>query len=149
MIRVVAVLAAALALVPAAAACDAHPSQAKLEGDIMCPVCGTTLDQSESPAAEQIKRVIARDIAGGKSDCRIKDELVANYGESILAAPRSSGFGLLAWWVPLGGILLAAAVVGVGAWRWSRGREGEPAPALGVDPALERRVDDELRRYDA
>ena len=148
MIRVVAVLAAALALVPAAAACDAHPSQAKLEGDIMCPVCGTTLDQSESPAAEQIKRVIARDIAGGKSDCRIKDELVANYGESILAAPRSSGFGLLAWWVPLGGILLAAAVVGTAAWRWSRARDAEPA-ALAVDPGLERRVDDELRRYDA
>jgi cytochrome c-type biogenesis protein CcmH len=148
-IRVIAVVAAALALVPAAAACDAHPSQAKLEGEIMCPVCGTTLDQSESPAAQQIKQVIARDIAAGKSECRIKDELVANYGDSILAAPRSSGFGLLAWWVPLGGILLAAAAVGAAAWRWSRTRAGDAPPAVAVDPALERRLDDELRRYDA
>ena len=115
----------------------------------MCPVCGTTLDQSDSPAAQQIKRVIARAITAGKSDCRIKDELVANYGDSILAAPRSSGFGLLAWWVPLGGILLAAAVIGAAAWRWSRARDGEAAPAVAVDPALERRLDDELRRYDA
>jgi cytochrome c-type biogenesis protein CcmH len=147
--RLAAVVVAALVLVPTAAACNAHPSQAALEGQIMCPVCGTTLDQSDSPAAQQIKRVIARDIAAGKSDCRIKDELVANYGDSILAAPRRSGFGLLAWWVPLGGILLAAAVIGAAAWRWSRVRDGEPAPAVAVDPALERRLDDELRRYDA
>jgi cytochrome c-type biogenesis protein CcmH len=147
-IRLLAVALAALAFAPAAAACDAHPSQAKLEGEVMCPVCGTTLDQSESPAAQQIKRVIARDISAGKSDCRIKDELVANYGDSILAAPRNSGFGLLAWWVPLGGIVLAAAVVGVAAWRWSRTRDAEPAPAAAVDPALERRLDDELRRFD-
>jgi cytochrome c-type biogenesis protein CcmH len=148
-IRVLAVVVAALALAPAAAACDAHPSQSKLEGEIMCPVCGTTLDQSESPAARQIKRVIAHDIAAGKSDCRIKDELVANYGESILAAPRSSGFGLLAWWVPLGGILVAATAIGVAAWRWSRARDAEPPIAIAVDPALDRRLDDELRRYDA
>src|SRR5205814_2007052 len=46
--------------------------------------------------------------------------------------------------VPLGGILLAAAVVGTAAWRWSRARDAEPA-VLAVDPGLERRVDDELR----
>jgi cytochrome c-type biogenesis protein CcmH len=146
--RLVAVAIAALAFAPAAAACDRHPSQAKLEGEIMCPVCGTTLDQSESPAAQQIKRVIATDIAAGKSDCRIKDELVANYGDSILAAPRRSGFGLLAWWVPLGGVLAAAVVVGVAAWRWSRAREPEGVAPVAVDPALERRLDDELRHYD-
>jgi cytochrome c-type biogenesis protein CcmH len=149
MIRLVAVALAALALAPAASACDAHPSQAKLEGEIMCPVCGTTLDQSDSPAAQQIKGVIAHDIAAGKSECRIKDELVANYGDAILAAPRGSGLGLLAWWVPLGGIVLAAAVVGFAAWRWSKARDAEPGPAAAVDPALERRLDDELRRYDA
>ena len=146
--RLLAVAVAALAFAPVAAACDRHPSQAKLEGEIMCPVCGTTLDQSESPAAQQIKRVISHDIAAGKSECRIKDELVANYGDSILAAPRRSGFGLLAWWIPLGGILVAAMVVGVAAWRWSRARESATAPAGAVDPALERRLDDELRRYD-
>lgn len=149
--RVVLVVVAVAALVaaPAAAACDAHPSQSKLEGEVMCPVCGTTLDQSESPAAQQIKHVIARDIAAGKSDCRIKDELVANYGDAILAAPRSSGFGLLAWWVPLGGILVAGTAIGLAAWRWSRTREPEPAAAVAFDPVLERRLDDELRRYDA
>lgn len=146
----VAVACAALAFAPAALACNAHPTQAQLEGQIMCPVCGTTLDQSDSAAALQIKRVIASDIARGKSDCAIKDELVANYGEAILAAPRRSGFGLLAWWVPLGGALAAAAAVGAAAWRWSRSRDGEGdvVAASALDPALERRLDDELRRFD-
>jgi len=147
-IKLLAVVLAALALAPAAAACTPHPSQAALEGEVMCPVCGTTLDQSDSAAAQQIKRVIARDIAAGKSDCTIKDELVANYGDAILAAPRRSGFGLLAWWVPLGGALVAAAVLGAAAWRWSKSREPEPVTTPTLDPAVERRLDDELRRFD-
>jgi cytochrome c-type biogenesis protein CcmH len=138
----------ALLAVPVARASEQHPTQAELEGEVMCPVCGTTLDQSDSPAAQQIKRVIARRIAAGDTKSEIEDRLVANYGNSILAAPPHHGFGLLAWWLPIVGICAAAALVGAGAWRWSRARE--PAtPAAPLDPALERRVDDELRRYEA
>src|SRR5918911_5465648 len=110
-IRFAVVALVALVLVPAAYACDAHPSQAKLEGEVMCPVCGTTLDQSDSPAARQIKNVIRERIAAGDSDCKIKDRLVASYGESILAAPRKHGFGLLAWWLPIVAIVAAAVVI--------------------------------------
>jgi cytochrome c-type biogenesis protein CcmH len=147
MTRAVLVLVAALLFVPVARASDRHPSLAELEGEVMCPVCGTTLDQSNSPAAEQIKRVIANRIAAGDTKSEIKDRLVAEYGESILAAPRRTGFGLLAWWLPIAGILAAAALVGFGAWRWSRSRE--PAPALApLEASLERRLDDELRRFE-
>ena len=155
MSRVLVAALLALALVPTARGSDRHPSLAELEGEVMCPVCGTTLDQSDSPAAQQIKRAIHRRIQAGESDCRIKDALVANYGSAILAAPRRSGFGLLAWWVPLGGILVAAVAVGLAAWRWSRRREPEPKldPSLNgrgsLDPALERRLDEELARFDS
>jgi cytochrome c-type biogenesis protein CcmH len=145
--RIALVFAAVLLVVPVARASDRHPSQAELEGEVMCPVCGTTLDQSSSPAAQQIKRVIARRIAAGDTKSEIKDRLVADYGDAILAAPPRQGFGLLAWWLPIGGIVVAAVVVGLGAWRWSRARE--PAPrAVQLDPALERRLDDELRRFE-
>jgi cytochrome c-type biogenesis protein CcmH len=139
---------AALLVAPVARASEQHPTQAELEGEVMCPVCGTTLDQSDSPAAQQIKRVIARRIAAGDTKSEIKDRLVANYGNAILAAPPHHGFGLVAWWLPIVGITAAAAIVGAGAWRWSRTRE-PAAPAAPLDPALERRVDDELRRYEA
>jgi cytochrome c-type biogenesis protein CcmH len=152
---VVLLVVAALALAPSAFACNAHPTQAQLEGEVMCPVCGTTLDQSDSPAAQQIKAVIAQRIAAGDSDCKIEDRLVAEYGDSILAAPRKSGFGLLAWWLPVAGIVVAAVAIGLGAWRWSRSREEQPAvdPSLNgrapLDPALEQRVDEELARFDS
>ena len=145
--RLLLLAVAALALAPGAWASENKPTLAELEGEVMCPVCGTTLDQSNAPAALQIKRVIADRIAAGDSKSQIKDRLVAEYGEAILAAPRRKGFGLLAWWVPLLGIIGAAALVGAGAWRWSRDRESRPGEPR-LDPALERRLDDELARFD-
>jgi cytochrome c-type biogenesis protein CcmH/NrfF len=147
MIRFAVVLVAALLAVPVASASERHPTQAELEGEVMCPVCGTTLDQSNSPAAEQIKRVIAQRIAAGDTKSQIENRLVAEYGEAILAAPQHKGFGLLAWWLPIAGIVAGAVIVGAGAWRWSRAREREPDPPR-LDPALERRLDDELARWD-
>ena len=137
----------ALLFVPAAHASERHPTLGELEGEVMCPVCETTLDQSSSPAAQQIKRVIATRIAAGDTKTQIKDGLVAEYGSAILAAPPHKGFGLVAWWLPVAGILAAAVAVGVGARRWARAREPAPAgPPL--DAASERRLDDELRRYE-
>jgi cytochrome c-type biogenesis protein CcmH len=137
----------ALLLVPAARASERHPTLGELEGEVMCPVCETTLDQSSSPAAQQIKRVIATRIAAGDTKAQIKDRLVAEYGSAILAAPPHKGFGLLAWWLPVAGILAAAVAVAVGARRWARAREPAPVgPPL--DAASERRLDDELRRFE-
>jgi cytochrome c-type biogenesis protein CcmH len=150
--RAAAAVVVALALAPAAAA-GSHASLADLEGEVMCPVCGTTLDQSNAPAAQQIERFIKRRIAAGDSEQEIKNALVANYGESILASPPRHGFGLLAWWVPLGGIVVAAALLAWGIWRWSRTREPVVAPATAggapLEPALDRRLDDELQRFES
>jgi cytochrome c-type biogenesis protein CcmH len=146
----------ALLLVPAARASEQHPTLAELEGEVMCPVCHTTLDQSDSPVAEQIKAFISRRIAAGDTRSEIKRRLVANFGPAILAAPPRHGFDLLAWLLPIAGVLAGAAVLGALAWRWSRSRE--PAPAVApastngrgaLDPELERRLDEELARFDA
>jgi cytochrome c-type biogenesis protein CcmH len=145
--RLLPIIFLALLLVPAARASERHPTLAELEGEVMCPVCETTLDQSSSPAAQQIKRVIRSRIAAGDTKTQIKDGLVAEYGDAILAAPPRKGFGLLAWCLPVVGILAAAVAVGIGARRWARSRE----PAFAgppLDPVLERRLDDELRRFE-
>jgi cytochrome c-type biogenesis protein CcmH len=146
--RFSAIVLLALLLVPVAHASERHPTLGELEGEVMCPVCETTLDQSSSPAAQQIKRLIAARIAAGDTKTQIKDRLVAEYGSAILAAPPHKGFGLVAWWLPVAGILAAAVAVAVGARRWARAREPAPAgPPL--DAASEKRLDDELRRFEA
>jgi cytochrome c-type biogenesis protein CcmH len=143
-----AVLAAALALSASALGACAKPkvSLAKMEGEVMCPICHTTLDQSDSAAAQQIEQFIVARIARCESESQIKAALVANYGTVILAAPPRRGFDLLAWWLPLGGIILAALLVAFGAWRWRRARIPEPETEL--DPETERQLDDLLARYD-
>jgi len=122
-------------------------SQAELEGEIMCPVCSTTLDQSDSPIARRMKADIATRIAAGDSKQEIEDALVAEFGQQILAAPPKKGFNLLAWILPFVALFGGALILGVLAWRWSRNREPRP-PAPQLSPALERRVDDELARFD-
>jgi len=124
-----------------------RPTLADLEGEVMCPVCNTTLDQSSSPAARQIEAFISARIAAGDSKSQIKDRLVAEYGQQILAAPPKKGFNLLAWLLPFVALFGGGLVVGLLAWRWSHAREPGP-PAAQLSPALERRVDEELARFD-
>ena len=145
---VVAVVAAALALSASALGVCAKPkvSLAKMEGEVMCPICHTTLDQSDSAAAQQIEQFISARIGRCESESQIKTQLVANYGTVILAAPPRRGFDLLVWWLPLGGIILAALLVAFGAWRWRRARVPEPETEL--DPETERQLDELLARLD-
>ena len=144
-------------LAPAAAlASEESPTLAELEREVMCPICATPLELSNSPAADQIRREIERGIAAGKTKAEIKAELVAQFGEGILAAPPREGFNLLAWVLPLAGGLVAVVALAYAARRWLAGREGAPAagPAANgrtgvvLDRELERRLDDELARFD-
>jgi len=133
---------------PAAAACaQPRTSLSYLEGQVMCPTCHTTLDQSDSAAARRIEAFIQTRIDQCATAAQIKSELVANFGAGILAAPPRKGFDLLAWWLPIGGVLAGALLLGVGVWRWSRARtpvEGQPP----VDDDTERRLDELLARLD-
>jgi cytochrome c-type biogenesis protein CcmH len=149
--RFLAVAVAALVLAAPAAAC-ARPrtSLAYLEGQVMCPTCHTTLDMSDAAAAQRIKAFISKRIAQCASAQQIKSELVANFGQGILAEPSHNGFDLLAWWLPVAGVLGGALVLAVGVWQWSRRREpNAPTPeGSELDEETERRLDDLLARFD-
>jgi cytochrome c-type biogenesis protein CcmH len=148
-------LAALLASASTAAAGEERPTLADLEDEIVCPVCTPeTLAQSNSPIAERMRAFIRRRIAAGDSKSEIKEKLVAQFGEQVLAAPPKSGFNTLAWVLPLAGGAIAVAAIGILAYRWSRAREPVPPSASvngrpPLDPELERRLDDELARFDA
>jgi cytochrome c-type biogenesis protein CcmH len=153
-VKAVAAFVAATALVvaaPVAFASEQHPTLPELEGEVMCLVCKTTLAESNSAFANQERTLIRSLIAKGYTKSQVKKKLVAEYGPEILAAPPDSGFNILAWWLPIAGVLAGALALGFLAWRWSRGRR-EPPSAMGrapLDPALERQLDEELARYEA
>jgi len=152
-VRFLLLAALALALAGQALASEQHPTQSEIESELVCPQCHEPLDESTSPIAQQMKAYIRKHIALGWTKSHIVDSLVGppnNLGPSVLGVPRKHGFDLLAWVLPLGGIAVGAVALAGGAWMWSRNRPGdggEPGgPAL--DPALERRVDEALARFD-
>jgi len=150
-LRFLAVVGAALALAgPASACAQPRTSLPYLEGQVMCPICHTTLDQSDSAAAQQIKTFISQKIAACWTAQHIESALVTNYGPQILAAPPHKGFDLLAWWLPIAGVLAGALALAVGVWRWSRRTSPEPEAEAepGLDEETERRLDDLLARFD-
>jgi cytochrome c-type biogenesis protein CcmH len=154
-----ALLLCGLALVAAvpALASEESPTLAELESEIYCPTCKTLLSLSNAPVAERMRDFIRTRIDSGDTKSEIKDALVAEFGEAVLAAPPKEGFNLLAWMLPFVGVAVAGAVIATVALRWrrtSRSREtasADPArPAGGtLDPELERRLDDELARFDS
>lgn len=148
----VALLVALLLAAPATAA--GKPTLAELEHEVMCPTCHTLLELSQAPIADRMRAFIRRRIAAGDSDAQIKQRLVAQFGEGVLAAPPAQGFGLVAWLLPVAGSLAVGAVVLVMLRRWKRERDAEPAVAAGaagaqLDPELARRLDHELARFES
>jgi len=145
------VLLAAFAFAGGAAASEQHPTQGELEAELVCPSCHVPLDESQSDVAQQMKTFIRAHIALGWTKSRIENALAAQLGDGIYGVPRTHGFDLIAWVLPIGGILLGAVGVAGGAWYWSRGREGTavgPVSEPGLDAASERRLDEELARFD-
>lgn len=83
----------------------------KLEKEIMCPVCdGQTLDQSQSLIAEDMKNSIKEKISEGYNEEEIKNYFVDRYGENVLAYPSTTGFNLLAYLVPILGLILSILI---------------------------------------
>jgi cytochrome c-type biogenesis protein CcmH len=148
-VRLVAILILAAAVVGPAAASESKPTPAELESELVCPVCDTTLDTSDSPAARRMKAFIRARIAAGDTKSEIKTKLVEQFGPTVLAVPPREGFDWVAWLLPLAGLVAGVVAVGAIAWHWSRSRRDDPPPATQpLDPALERRLDDELARFE-
>ena len=141
---------AALVLAAPAAACAPRASQTYLETRLVCIQCHTTLDESDSTFAVEMKNEIARQIRLCRTNSQIIASMVAEFGPAVLSTPQTHGFDLIAWVLPIGGILLAAVVLAFGARTWSRARESSNGPLLDEPLAAEdeRRVDEELARFE-
>ena len=122
-----------------------------VEDEVMCPVCGTTLElASDSPQAIDEREQIRGLIAQGLTKEEIKDELVAEFGPEVLAEPSKEGFDLVAWLVP-GLAVLAGAILAFFAVRRWRGNSPPPGGITGT-PAEStedgERLDEDLKRYE-
>jgi cytochrome c-type biogenesis protein CcmH len=145
------VLAALALLVPAVAVAQDCPKTTlgDIEDEVMCPVCGTPLGlASEAPQADRERAFIQRQVDSCKSKDEIKQALVAEFGDSVLALPGDQGDDnlgdVLIYVIPAVGIALAAAGIAFAVIRWRRPDRSGRALA-GTEGA---RLDDDMERYD-
>lgn len=126
-------------------------SLTEIESEVMCPVCGTLLELAESPQAQREKVFVAKLVAAGRSKEQIKDSLVAEYGDAVLALPQGSGFDLSAYLVPIVAFAIAVIALALGVRKWRR-EAGSPdrdgPPPAGPSPEDSERLDADLARYD-
>jgi cytochrome c-type biogenesis protein CcmH len=149
-VLLIALIAAAM---PAAAAAKDCPQTTlgDIEDEVMCPVCGTPLGlASEAPQAERERAYIQRLVDSCKSKDEVKQALVAEFGDRVLALPGDQGDDslgdVLVYVIPALGIVLAAAGIAFAVVRWRRPRtHGDGAALAGADGA---RLDDDMERYD-
>ena len=79
---------------------------------IMCPVCpAETIDQAQVEISRQMRLIVREMLAEGKERDEILDFFAERYGQDILAAPPKSGAGLVAWLLPIGGVMAALVAV--------------------------------------
>ena len=125
-----------------------------LANEIMCTcgcrlpvgVCGMMNCHGKATQTSKLQAYIDQ----GLTREEIIEAFVAEYGsQDILARPIDRGFNRLAWLFPYLAAMVALGGIGFTARRWSsRQTVSESPSAPSVDPALDARLDDELRDLD-
>ena len=79
---------------------------------LMCPVCpAETIDQAQVEISFQMRALVREMLAQGRSRDEVLDYFVDRYGPGILAAPPKSGANLLAWILPVVGVVAGLGAV--------------------------------------
>ena len=155
-VRVCALLLALAAFAaPAAAATPASDDAATrwaydLANDLMSPFCpGRSLADCPSPDAASLRMWIVVQAAAGRTRADVEEELYARYGEVIRAAPKAEGFGAGAYLIPIGVFAGGGALVAWFLRRATRRARARPEePTRGLDPEVERKLDELLGRHE-
>jgi cytochrome c-type biogenesis protein CcmH len=101
---------------------------ARIASELRCPVCqGLSVNDSPSESAREMRAMIERGVAEGKSDDEIRDEFRAAYGDWILLAPPADDPRGLIWLVPLVAIALGVLLV-LSRLRGASTPEARPTP---------------------
>lgn len=116
-------------------ASDAGSRFDNLSHRLMCQ-CGCAqllgeCDHVGCPSREKEQTDLSSGIASGAGDQQIMNSFAAKYGEIVLAAPRTQGFGLVAWIAPFAVFLAAlmGTILLIRRWGGLRGFKSQPAAA--------------------
>lgn len=73
-----------------------------ISNELMCPVCqGQTVAESNSGLAISMREVVKKKLDQGQKKEEILQYFVGIYGDTILAKPPTSGFGIILYIIPI------------------------------------------------
>ena len=112
MTRLLAIAVLVLTAAAPAAASEQRPTLGELEAEVMCPTCKTLLEASDAPIADRMRAFIRSRIGAGDTKSEIKETLVAQFGEAVLASPPKRGFNLTIWIAPVAALIGGCLALG-------------------------------------
>ena len=125
-------------------ATDATARYDKLSHQFMCSCgCGQVLGECNHvgcPASPVQLAELKTDMTAGMGDKEIMDSFASKYGATVLAAPTTTGFNLVAWIAPFAVFLAALLGTILLVRHWSVGRKqgAEPASTPEMDALRDR-----------
>jgi cytochrome c-type biogenesis protein CcmH len=125
-------------------------SLTSVEHEVMCVTCKIPLQVAKSVQANREREYITSLVDQGLTKAQVKQELVNQYGEAVLANPPAHGFNLTVYLVPLAVVLglLALVATVLPAWRRHARAQGPLTVGERLDPADTARLDADLSRFD-
>ena len=154
-IRAVEAAALAVAVCFSMGATDASSRFNDLGHRLMCTCgCAQLLGECNHvgcPESGREREELKTAIAAGKSDKEILDWFAAKYGATVLAAPTTQGFDLVAWIAPFAvfGAALVGTVLLVRRWSAGKTQAAAGADAASADPAERARLEQIRRETDS
>lgn len=114
--------------------------------DIRCVVCQhEAIADSPAGIAADMRQRVREEIAAGRTDQQVRDDLVRRYGDFVLFTPPLRGGTWLLWFGPLAALLAA----GAGLALVSRRRRAETTPLSAAEEGeLARILADQVPRPD-
>jgi len=127
-----------------------RPTLESIGDQVMC-LCGCVATLNHCPHRDcatvaEMRPIIEKEIAEGKDETTILQDLAIRYGVQVLAAPPAKGFSLAAWILPGVGLLAGLSCVVIMVRRWRK-----PSPAAAaispepMDPKLMTAVEEEMK----
>jgi cytochrome c-type biogenesis protein CcmH/NrfF len=145
-------LLAAVLLAAATARADEgrKPTLESLGNQVQC-TCGCVAPLNQCPHIDcaekaEMQAFIKKEIAEGKGETAILQDLSLHYGVQVLTAPPAHGFSLAVWILPGVGLLAGLVIVMVTVRRWRRRPAVAVAtPAAPADARLLTAVEEEMK----
>jgi len=82
----------------------------QLSAELRCPKCqNQNIADSNAPIAQDLRKLLVKQLEDGASDEQILEYMVSRYGEFVRYRPRFSGATLVLWLMPVA--LIAGAIL--------------------------------------